>query len=262
MPYADNLYSADDSDVESNAESFSDELSPSDGYFNGHSASLQNVMVPDPSLAAGSTAESKAQEARAEAEANTDPQSPPSPTVASPRHPPSSLHRSLTPATSHQSNPTSPTSRSISSPTFSHRRNDDLYSENTPLLHSPHPLAPPPTYTAATSGPHSPPLSQTFNRNYRTISDHQLEEGRAPSREPESMGRPMDFDEREPLWPKPLIVSPPAWAKLRNLLIILLVLGLGIGFIVTAVKSGESVSTYFCIASVTALLVKNYVSFE
>ena len=56
MPYADNLYSADESD----AESFSNELSPTDGYFSNREQS-RNVVVLDPSLEGqASTAGSKA----------------------------------------------------------------------------------------------------------------------------------------------------------------------------------------------------------
>ena len=67
MPYTDNLYSADDSDVES----FSNELSPTDGYFS-NSRPSSGCDGPDPSLETGpSTAELKAQEVREEATASS-----------------------------------------------------------------------------------------------------------------------------------------------------------------------------------------------
>lgn len=245
MPYADNLYSADDSDVES----FSNELSPTDGYFSNRDHP-QDVMVPDPSLETGpNTAESKAREAREESATSSE--NHPTSRSASPEVPASSLLRVAAPASPTIFNPSSPTAYTPRSPTSSHRREDDLYSESSPLLHT---AAPPPAYSAATSQP----TLQHFNRNYSTISAHQLESG---LHEPESMGGRHDFNERSPLWVKQ-VKKLPHWRIFRNVLLVALVLGLAVGFIVAAAKSGESVSSYFCIASVSLLLIKNYVALD
>jgi hypothetical protein len=245
MPYADNLYSADDSDVES----FSNELSPTDGYFASRDHP-QDVMVPDPSLGTGpSMAESKAREAGEEAIAS--PENLAAGTSASPGVSASSPFRVAAPAPSTIYSPSTHTAYTPHSPASSHRREDDLYSETSPLLHT---VAPPPAYSAATSQP----TLQHFNRNYSTISAHQPESG---LHEPESMGGPHDFNERYPLWVKQA-KKMSRWRIFRNVLLVALVLGLAVGFIITAVKSGESVSSYFCIASVSLLLIKNYVALD
>lgn len=248
-PYSDNLYSADDSD----AESFSDELSPTDGYFMNREHP-QDVMVPDPSLES-STAESKAQEAREEAQAvvrSRTVQSSVTPTIST-----STSSQAYTPAASSAAyTPSSPTSYAPLSPTSSHRRHDELYSETTSLLHG----APPPAYSAAASSTTSQ-HSRQFSRNYSTISNEQLEEGLAQHHEPESMGEPVDFNDRLPLW-MTQIKKYRTRDFLKNALLVLLVLSIGTGFLITAVKSGQSVSSLFCIASVTLLLIKNYTFFD
>jgi hypothetical protein len=244
MPYADNLYSADDSDVES----FSNELSPTDGYFSNRNHP-QDVMVPDPSIETGpNTADAKAREAREEAAASSENQA--ASRRASSELPASSPLRVAAPTSSNHS-PSSPTAYTPRSPTSSHSRQDDLYSETSPLLHS---TAPPPAYSTATSQPEL----QHFNTNYSTISARQLESG---TRGPESMGGPHDFNERSPLWVKQ-VKRLPRWRLFRNILLVTLVLGLAVGFIIAAVRSGESVSSYFCIASGSLLLKKSYVVFD
>lgn len=230
MPYADNLYSADDSNVES----FSEELSPTDGYFSNRDHP-QDVMVPDPSLeAATSTAESKAYEARAEAAANSGTRKP-----ASPEVPASSPLRTPAAVSSTFYSPSSPNAYTPRSPTFSQRRQDDLYSVTLPLLHS---IVPPPAYSAANL--------QDFNRNYSTIPTRRLEEG-IP--EPESMGRPNDFNERSPLWMKQVKKLPPWRILLRNILLVALVIVLAACFIALAASSATPVSSYFCVACVLLL---------
>src|SRR4051812_5721699 len=68
LPYSDNLYSAND---ESDAESFSDELSPADGYFNRRDMPT-NELVPDPSQEDSKTAEDKVLIPRREARQNSE----------------------------------------------------------------------------------------------------------------------------------------------------------------------------------------------
>jgi hypothetical protein len=75
------------------------------------------------------------------------------------------------------------------------------------------------------------------------------------------MGGPDDFNERSPLWMRQA-KKLPRWTAVRNILLVSLVLGLALGFIITAVKTGGSVSTYFCIASVSLLLIKKYMGFD
>jgi hypothetical protein len=227
MPYADNLYSADDSDVES----FSDELSPTDGYFSSRDHP-QDEMVPDPSLeTATDTAQSKTHEARAEAAANSESHTTSRP--ASPMVSASSPLRVSAAASSTIYNSSSPTAYTPHSPRSPHRRQDDLYSETSPLLH---PIAPPPAYSAA--------ILQDFNRNYSSAPPHQLEEG---IREPESMGRPNDFNERSPLWVRQVKKLPPWRLLLKNILLIALVLFLAVGILIAAFQSSAFVSLCFCI---------------
>lgn len=220
MPHSDNLHSADDSDTES----FSDELSPTDGYFSNR-AHPQDVMVPDPTVGG---CNAKAQEATAETQANSQSHFPNS--HVRPLSPTSSLpvpsgadSSTYTPAS-----PSTYTPRTLASP---FPRQEDLYSEASPLLH---PSAPPPAYSAATL--HSG--DQHINRNYSTIFAQQLEEG---NREPESMGQPNEYNERTPLWMR-RTRRLPEWLSLKRSILVILVLGLAMGFIAIAAKSGKSVS--------------------
>lgn len=244
MPYADNLYSADDSDIES----FSDELSPTDGYFTGPSPS--NAMVPDPSLEQTSSAESKAQEARAEAESNPENHSSPTPLQTQSPFPPLnhfqpsasasySGYPAVTAASSNSStSPTTPVSPFRRVPDTQPRHN--FYSEDSPLLR---PFAPPPTYSAATSASQSSHPSQSFGRNYNTISEGDLEHGQIQTRMPESMGGPVDSNERQPLWSRDRD-SGSRLPRARRWLIILLALGLAAVALVTSFIPGSSVSVY------------------
>lgn len=223
MPRSDNLYSADDSD----AESFSDELSPTDGYFTNR-AHPQDVMVRDPTT---ESRNSKAEEARAEAQADSESH------FSNSQVRPVSTTSSLQVSTgTHPSTytPTSPTTYTPRTLMSSFPRQEDLYSEASPLLHPP---APPPAYSAAT--PQSG--DQHITPNYSTVSARLLEEG---SREPESMGQPSEHDERTPLWTTKTR-RLPEWLSLRRSLLIFLIVGLAVGFIAIAVKSGRSVSPIF-----------------
>ncbi|KAI9744945.1 MAG: hypothetical protein M1818_001872 [Claussenomyces sp. TS43310] len=225
MPYADNLYSADDSD----GESFSDELSPTDGYFTGHDRP-QDLMVLDPSLQE-ETAESKAQEARQEADANS--RTLPAQPVPSSFLSTAPYSYDFQPVASAANPPSSAPSSTSGSLTNSFRR-DELYTEHSSLLNS----APPPAYSAAASQG-SAFQSEHPNRNYQTISIYDVEGGRLSHREPESMGQAIDFDSPQPAWrPTARIL----WTRsfVRNMLLVLLMVGMGVGFLVTGIKSGQS----------------------
>ena len=183
MPYSDNLYSAD---VESDAESFSDELSPTDGYFNRRD--IPNNLVPDPSRGSESS-DDKDELARQEARQSSEVASR---TAASPTLTHMHTSRSDASAATSVYTPSLPVSNTPASPVAS--RQSNLYSERTLLMN-----APPPAYSA--SPPISPvdPLSPE-SRNYSTFAPHQLEQGFRLPQEPESMGRPIEIpDERTPL---------------------------------------------------------------
>lgn len=245
MPFADDLYSADDSDVES----FSEELSPTDGYFSPRNLP-HNVMVLDPSLQEGAV-ESKAREAQRESEASQA------------GHFAGSDVVSQTISTSepfrYSSTAYSPTSTSSNafhpqlSPPF---RRDESYTEASSLLHP----APPPAYSAATSQPTSS-LSRGFHPDYRTISTRHLEEGEVYRHEPESMGNPVAVEEQ----------PPPAWmirikklqsrSILKKILLVFLVSALGIGFLVTGIKNNQSVSNLHAL-SVIFFWHKDYLRFD
>jgi hypothetical protein len=234
MPHSDNLYSAS----ESSAESFSDELSPTDGYFTSRTHP-QDVMVLDPTTG---TSNAKAQEARAETQASSESHfsnsqvRPVSPTSSLP------LFTGTHPSTYTPTSPATYTPRTLAS---SFPRQEDLSLETSPFLHQ---SAPPPTYSAATSQSGD----QHINMN-RTVSAQQLEEG---NREPESMGQPNEYDERTPLWTRKT-GRLPGWLSLRRSLLIILILGLTVGCLAIALKSDKSVSLnlYIILLSLSLLSV-------
>jgi hypothetical protein len=189
MPYADNLYSADSDD-----ESFSDELSPTDGYFSQREHP-QDIMVPNPAPESNSSSDSKSQEASRDFE------------LSSERH--SSYGRASPPLTTSQPTPPFSPIPSVNTPSATSQAvspragpgNQGTYNESSSLLNH---FAPPPTYSVAISQPQATPNQ----REYSTFSPVQLEEGRFPTpREPESMGGPPEPfapDERTPLWKTPV----------------------------------------------------------
>jgi hypothetical protein len=244
-PYSDNLYSADDSDVES----FSDELSPSDGYFGGRQHP-QEMMIPDPSLQQdASTAEAKAQEAREEAEANLSRQNGENSTSELPGSSGFNHQRSGPSPTANESPSrpyqlSSPPSHSPISPVSSHRRYDSLYTTSSALLvHG----APPPAYSEAITptGPTAPAAQSTTN--YNTISNNNLEAGTNPSHEPESMGGPPEVNETTPLWRRRTKKLSRSRKCIKILLFVALVLASFITAIVTVVKFAKHVSSHFII---------------
>jgi len=169
MPYSDDLYSAND---ESDTESFSDELSPTDGYFNPRGMPT-NELVPDPSLPSDSkAAEDKVLIPRGEARQNSEmgARATDSPTL-------SQLYPSHTDTSAAASNntPSSPVSNAASSPVLARRLNS-VYSERTPLMN-----APPPAYSASPPSPIS--VIAPDDRNYSTFTPRQLEQGQPPLQE-------------------------------------------------------------------------------
>lgn len=186
MPRSDNLYSANDSDNES----FTEELSPSDGYFNRRDVPMN--VVHDPSMR---------KEDKAEDKTLIPPSSVQSRTRGSSR---TSLHsilpRSLLShnyASHHNDNASrSPSSYTPTSPIS--RRRDEMFSEHPTLIHGP-----PPAYSSTPEISQSP--RETEGRSYSTFPEQHLERGYLPGREPESMGAPVEQipDETTPLSREP-----------------------------------------------------------
>jgi hypothetical protein len=225
MPHQDNLYSAEDSDNES----FSDELSPADGYFTRGEISAQ-AMVPDPSI-----------ENSKEPEAKT--LIPPHLLESMGRGSRISNHSSSLPsqtyASAHPASNSVPSSSSYmpTSPVSS-RRLDDLFPRRPASMNGPPPAYTPspestfsstqepsrpiqPSSRGSPSSPsqQSPPSPITYN----TFPDQHLERGFLPRREePESMGSPEEI----PSESTPLSRSPRRRSPCRNLLRKLLLVAL------------------------------------
>lgn len=221
--YSDNLYSADSDD-----ESMSDALSPTDGYFEIREHPSE-MMVEDPSFEASSTAQSKAQEARRQSEARSQ-----GGDEASITSPPSSTaynSRPFTPSTTAAYTPSSPSARTHATPASPKRRSVDHYTESSSLLH---PVAPP-AYSPAVSPTTNTP-APALAGNYNTISSSQVEEGRVQYRQPESMGAPpADVTERTPLWTKQVKVSRTRKC-MKNCLLVLLLAAVSLTLLVTIVR--------------------------
>jgi len=194
MPVSDNLYSAEDSD----SESFSEELSPSDGYFN-RGEMRRDVMVPDPSM------DNKKVEDKTLIP-TPNPQAPAGGTSRSSLSavlPQSASSRPYMSLPSNENIPSSLPNTYTPIPRMSSRR-PASFSEHPPLMNIP----PPPAYSespdpsSSTSSQSRPPRSPQHSRNestYSTFSEHNLERGFLPPREPQSMGGLVDADERTPL---------------------------------------------------------------
>lgn len=204
-PYpSDNLYSADD-DTLSDTESFSEELSPTDGYFQRPEMSSHSQLVPDPTIDYGP----------AEAKTLIDP--PSSQGTGSRIHPslpsrsmPSSLSdvpSSPSPRHIEEYAPVSPTSHRLS------RGRGASIVEQEPLLYQP-----PPAYSES---PPSSFRSLPNGESYDTFS-RQLALP-LQRREPESMGGPL---EEPPSEDTPLIALKKKFTPRRRRIQALLFAGL------------------------------------
>lgn len=197
-PRSDNLYSAEDSEA-SDHESFSEELSPSDGYFNR--GNVPNNLVQDPSISKDDKAEDKTLIPPSSVRSRTGGSSRTSLHSILPRSLPShnyASHRSDN-ASSRGSHTRSGSSYTPTSPVSS-RRVDEMFSERSALIHGP-----PPAYSPSPDVPQSP--RDIEGRSYSTFPEHHLERGFLPSREPESMGGPIE-SEPEPDETTPLSSEP------------------------------------------------------
>ncbi len=205
MPHSDNLYSVEDSD----AESFSDELSPADGYFNrGHMSA--NAMVTDPSI------EDTKPEAKTLIPPHLQESAGRSSRISSHQSSslPSQSYASVQSA--HNSSPSHATHTPISP--VSSRRLDDLFPRQPASTSNP-----PPAYSAAPE-PTTSSSQEPVRRSYSTFPEQQLEQGFLPRREPESMGGPEeDPSESTPLSRESRKRSP-CRRFIRNLLLVALIL--------------------------------------
>lgn len=186
MSSSSNLYSADDSD----RDSFSEELTPTDGYFNGQRMS-SNRTVQDPSVDSKPEPKIRAEDfehlrstgggasGTSHGASNSHPSSPPA-------------RRALSPSpinTSSQHVAYSPQSSGASTPT------QNMYSEESPLV-----SGPPPAYSPNPTSPLVP--QQGIEQRYSTFP--QEERGFVPARTPQSMGGPPEnIEERLPLIRQP-----------------------------------------------------------
>ncbi|KAE9369413.1 hypothetical protein N431DRAFT_427567 [Stipitochalara longipes BDJ] len=208
MSHSDNLYSAEESDHES----FSDELSPADGYFNRGVMSA-NAMVPDPSLEDSKEPEAKTlipphllESMRRGSRLSNPSSSLPSRSYASPHSATNSFP--------------SGSSYTATSPVAS-RRLDDLFPRRPASINGPPPAYTPspepifsptqervqriqpsqPSHPRPSSQPSQPssqsppsPPDQPSPITYSTFPEQHLERGYLPRREePESMGSPEEI---------------------------------------------------------------------
>jgi len=205
MPYSDNLYSAD-GDSDRDSESFSDELSPTDGYFSRNEIQA-NPIIPDPSIGCKEEPEAKTLI--------------PTPRQATTGEASRTSHSSLPNIGASQNYASPPSNENLlTSPTStrSSRRREVSFSENTPLMYNP-----PPAYSATPSP--TPISSQYLNESrYNTSPEHHLERGFLQPREPESMGGPVDDpNERLPLVNEGIRYSPRR-RRIKSILFVALVL--------------------------------------
>ena len=248
FPHSDNLYSAEESDHES----FSEELSPTDGYF-GRAQVSTNAMVPDPSI----------EDSKPEAKTLI-----PSHLLESMgRGSRISNHSSSLPSHSYaaaQSASTSVPSYPAYIPTspVSSRRLDDLFPRRPASMNGPPPAYSPPPEPAFPSTQESSQPSQPSSRSqssqpsppsqasqltpttYNTFPERHLQRGYLPRREePESMGNPEELpNESTPLSRDSRRRSSLCRDILRKLLLIALVLTVTTTLLATIFHGFKSVS--------------------
>ena len=201
---------------DSDTESLSNELSPTDGYFNSRRNYPTNILVPDPSLETD-----KAAEVREENEATR-------------RSEASSAHRRQSQRTAWSSY-----SRPNVSPT---QEEGEPHTEHSPLI----PQSAPPAYSAATAGRSYQSIVPTNNSNhvgqaglYNTIGGQGIS---SSSTEPEDMGGQPDSahaqQRRVDKWKKRSRQCIHKSLKLMCMCFLVLVLLLiGVGFVTEAFTS-------------------------
>ena len=240
MPYSDNLYSANDD--ESDNESFSNELSPTDGFFNRRPMSPSH-MVPDPSLdRKDREEEDKVLIPRNETrnESGSASRSTTSPTLEQ-------LFPSQNYASSQSNNRPAPpptSSNTPSSPSSYRRTDNNVFSAPNHSMQGP-----PPAYTP--SSPTTSSHSTHNNRSYSTFEPRRLEQGLAS--EPQSMGRPAeDPDETTPLSENPVRKLSRRRLFIKKSLFVALVIAVVIGAMTTFLNWGQSVCTHILSVTIPA----------
>lgn len=253
---SDNLYSADD---ETDADSFSEELTPADGYFERRQMPSEPINLPPPPEEEESKGKAKASEAWQEALDNTKYLPTDSRLLARPAtssrttYSPSPSGQSLFSASARGPSPgSSPPLGQDTQP----RHNSNMYLVNTD---------PPPAYTPATTTNSPTSLSSPTQHQAPSIahsdspSPRQVEEGLLPLlQEPQSMGAPEGGpNERTPLWNNTLrsnnrIKNNSRRAFIRRFLLLALFAVLISGFINAMYNLGKHVSNehflYICLA--------------
>ncbi|KAI0394576.1 hypothetical protein F5Y17DRAFT_427244 [Xylariaceae sp. FL0594] len=237
MPYSDNMYSTSPGGDESDSESFTNELSPADGYFPGTSSSndihrhVPNRYVSDPTLEERTRREAENKAREAADESGTDPAgtsgtlSTASAAAAAAAAGPLRRHPLVTYAQSQSSasQPLYTSSSSTSSHIHNPARAPSLYSEA------------PPAYTP---------------RNYNTFGTRGImgvpdeERARLLPPEPESIGAPIDEDGGAPTtsWANRARRRVPAWFRWRFAALVVLVVVLVVPVMVLATRSSSSSS--------------------
>ncbi|TGO07367.1 hypothetical protein BTUL_0286g00010 [Botrytis tulipae] len=211
MSYSDNLLYSEDNPGNSWNEDDSDELSPTDGYFNSNR--IPQNMIPDPTL---SQEEDKSDVQDAKGDFSRDGDNPSTPQMSS--YPNASSHATQPP-------------RNSQTPSDSLHASSYLRGENSFPEHQPFFDQPPPAYIASAASSPVSAQGQHTPIHYSTFSQHRLEEGLP--REPQSMGGPAgntEIDERTPLW---LDRTPKKISFRRE--IITKALGLGLALTIAAV---------------------------
>lgn len=250
---SDNLYSADDA---SDGDSFSEELSPADGF--NRSERVPNAMVVDPSIDSKPEAKTLIPPPTARSSAGQN-----SRASIHALHPQSPLSQSYASRHASRNAPPSPPSHAPVQH-ISTRQDEEMDSESSALINGP-----PPAYTPSPISPtasQSTPLIPTTSpeasssSTYNTFPEEHLERGYLPRRDPESMGSPVDVppSERTPLSATP---SKPSKRReiIKKILVAAIILAVITAIMTSTFRHGSSVSTSvllsgFCYHPVSGLV--------
>ncbi|KAF7917479.1 uncharacterized protein EAE98_010242 [Botrytis deweyae] len=210
MPYSDDPFNSENNPGNNWNEDDSDELSPTDGYFNSNQ--IPQNMIPDPTLSQED--KSKPQDAKGNFPRDDNISS----TLQMSSYPNASSHATQHPRHSQIS------SNSLHASLY--HRGVNSFPEHQPFFEQP-----PPAYIASAASSPVSAQGQHTPTHYNTFSQHRLEGGLP--REPQSMGRPAgnpEIDERTPLW---LDRTPKKISFRREIL--KKALGLGLALTIVAV---------------------------
>lgn len=239
MPSSDNLYSGNDDEFD--AESFSDDLSPSNGYFRGQMASPR-ALVPDPSLECPPEAKTLIAGRNTEAliamnsRANLSP--------VAPHHDPSMPDAAPPQRSTTSSSSSDPTIYTPQSPSFSRPQSNILSHHSPSASHSFY--GPPPAYSPSPTSPTSPPEGLPSGRSYGTFSTSLLDQGLPTVSEPQSMGGPAEGPgERTPLSSHPIRIDSSRRRIIGKILLVALFMSIIMAFLTMFARERSHVSTKF-----------------